>query len=68
MGDDMVDDAADHIESIRGQAHKVLDELLGGRRKRRMIWASAGAVGFVAGLVTAALAGGWAWYRGGREL
>lgn len=66
MGEAM-DEAAARIEAIRGQAHKVLDELLG-RRKRRMIWAAAGSAGFVVGLVTAVLAGGWFWYRGGREL
>jgi hypothetical protein len=66
MGEAM-DDAAARVEAIRGQAHQVLDELLG-RRKRRWVQAVVFAVGFKVGVLTTALAGWWFWWRGGREL
>jgi hypothetical protein len=69
MGDVMAD-ASERVAEIRGQAHKVLDDLLGRpRRKRRLERIVVFAIGMKVGALVAVAAGAWwFWYRGSREL
>jgi hypothetical protein len=56
------------LDQFREETQRWVDDMISGRRKRRTACAISAAVGFVAGVVATALAGGWFWYSGGREL
>jgi hypothetical protein len=69
MGEKIDSAAGERVEAIRGQAHKVLEDLLGRpKRKRRLERIVVFLVGVKVGALITALAGAWWWYRGGREL